>query len=102
MYSAYNNVTIYFRDFRSKKHTQKSSNTPDPKVDAPALYISGEKDYVFKYPDMENYIRSGAVKMFVPNLEIKFVPEGSHFIAEQFPEKVNQLILSFIRKNIQE
>lgn len=76
-------------------------NTPDPRVDAPALFITGEKDYVFKFPNMENYIRSGAVKMYVPNLEIEYIPDGSHFISEQFPDKVNELILSFISKNFQ-
>ncbi|WOH11807.1 hypothetical protein DCAR_0831300 [Daucus carota subsp. sativus] len=76
-------------------------STPDPRIDAPALFVVGEKDYVFKLPNMENYIRSGAVKMYVPNLEIEYIPEGSHFVSEQFPDKVNELILSFISKSIQ-
>lgn len=93
-------VFFFYRDLRSKKNTEQP-NTADPRVDAPALYITGDKDYVFKFPDMENYIRSGAVKQYVPNLEIEYIPEGSHFISEQFPDKVNELILSFISKNIQ-
>lgn len=93
-------LQVPYRDLRSKKNTEQP-NTADPRVDAPALYITGDKDYVFKFPDMENYIRSGAVKQYVPNLEIEYIPEGSHFISEQFPDKVNELILSFISKNIQ-
>lgn len=93
---------FYYRAIRPTKNIQQPSNTPDPKVEAPALFITGEKDYVFKFPEMENYIKSGAVKMFVPNLEIEYIPEGSHFISEQFPDKVNELILSFISKNIQD
>lgn len=93
---------LYYREFRPKENTEQPSNIPDLKVEAPALYITGEKDYVFKFPEMENYIKSGAVKMFVPNLEIEYIPEGSHFISEQFPDKVNELILSFISKNIQD
>ena len=70
----------------------------DVKVTIPALLIMGEKDYVFKFPGMEDYIRSGAVKNYVPDLEITYIPEGSHFVHEQIPDKVNQLIIEFIDK----
>ncbi|PKI54619.1 hypothetical protein CRG98_024970 [Punica granatum] len=70
----------------------------DPKVTAPALLIMGEKDYVLKFPGIEEYIRSGQVKHFVPNLDTIFVPEGSHFIHEQLPQHVNELILGFLNK----
>lgn len=70
----------------------------DPKVTAPALLIMGEKDYALKFPGMEEYISSGRVKHFVPNLEVIFMPEGSHFVHEQLPEQVNQLILGFLNK----
>lgn len=58
----------------------------------------GEKDYVFKFPGMEEYVRSGAVKQFVPDLDIKYLPEGSHFVHEQLPEQVNELIITFLNK----
>ncbi|CAK9152506.1 unnamed protein product [Ilex paraguariensis] len=74
-------------------------NIPDPKVEAPALFIMGEKDYVFKFPGMEDYIVNGKVKVYVPKLEIILVPEGTHFIQEQFPDQVNQLILSFLNNH---
>lgn len=61
----------------------------------------GEKDYVFKIPGMEDYIKSGRVKVFVPNLEIKYMPEGSHFVQEQFPDEVNQLLVSFLCSHTQ-
>jgi len=70
----------------------------DVKVTIPALLIMGEKDYVFKFPGMEDYIRSGAVKNYVPDLEITYIREGSHFVHEQIPDKVNQLIIEFIDK----
>jgi len=70
----------------------------DVKVTIPSLLIVGEKDYVLKFPGMEDYIRSGAVKNFVPDLEITYIPEGSHFVHEQMPEKVNQLIIEFLDK----
>ncbi|TKY48853.1 Bifunctional epoxide hydrolase 2 [Spatholobus suberectus] len=74
------------------------SGISDPKVTVPALLIMGEKDYVLKSFGMEDYIRSGAVKHFVPDLEIIYIPEGGHFVHEQFPEKVNQLIIEFLNK----
>ncbi|KAL4564527.1 hypothetical protein LXL04_028591 [Taraxacum kok-saghyz] len=52
------------------------------KVEAPALFIMGEEDYVFKFPGMEEYLKSGEVMKYVPNLEIMYLPEGSHFVHE--------------------
>ncbi|KAF7847242.1 hypothetical protein BT93_L3160 [Corymbia citriodora subsp. variegata] len=60
----------------------------------------GGKDYVLKFPGIEEYIRSEKVKELVPRLEIVFSPEGTHFIQEQFPNEVNQLILNFLEKHI--
>lgn len=74
-------------------------NIQNPKIEAPALLIMGEKDYYFKFPGAEKYARSGQVKHFLPNLEIAYLPEGSHFVQEQMPDQVNQLILTFLSKN---
>ncbi|KEH39108.1 putative soluble epoxide hydrolase [Medicago truncatula] len=70
----------------------------DPKVNVPALLIMGEKDYCFNFPGMEDYIRGGVAKNFVPKLETIYIPEGSHFVHEQFPEQVNKLIIEFLDK----
>ncbi|XP_022868944.1 uncharacterized protein LOC111388464 [Olea europaea var. sylvestris] len=75
----------------------EQDSIPNPKVEVPALLIMGEKDYVFKMPGREDYVRSGEVKTFVPNLEIIYIPEGTHFVQEQFPDQVNQLILNFLK-----
>ena len=72
-------------------------NTSEVKVDAPALLIMGEKDYFLKFPGMEDYIRSEQTKFFAPNLKTVYVPEGSHFVQEQFPDQVNGLILNFLK-----
>lgn len=69
-----------------------------PIVVAPALFITGEKDFFFSFPGMEEYLDNG-IKEFVPNLEIIYIPEGSHFVHEQFPHKVNQLLLNFLSRN---
>ncbi|KAM0072588.1 putative soluble epoxide hydrolase [Helianthus debilis subsp. tardiflorus] len=70
-----------------------------PKVEGPALLIMGEEDYVFKFPGMEEYLKSGEVKKYVPNLEVVYLPQGCHFVHEQFPDQVNQLILDFLTRN---
>ena len=72
----------------------------DPKIKVPAMLIMGEKDYCLKIPGMEEYIRSGMVKHFVPDLEVIFMPEGSHFVHEQSPDEVNGLIVTFLNKHI--
>ncbi|KAG2687533.1 hypothetical protein I3760_09G056200 [Carya illinoinensis] len=73
---------------------------PDPTVRVPALLIMGVKDYVLKFPGIEDYIKSGKVKELVPDLEIIYLPEGTHFVHEQSPDEVNQLILSFLGKHV--
>ncbi|XP_054803773.1 uncharacterized protein LOC129306966 [Prosopis cineraria] len=75
-------------------------NLSDPIAKAPALLIVGEKDYFLKFPGIEDLIKSGKAKELVPNLEITFIPEGTHFVQEQFPERVNRLILDFLGKHI--
>ncbi|KAL2495148.1 alpha/beta-hydrolase superfamily protein [Forsythia ovata] len=72
---------------------------PDPKVEVPALLIMGEKDYAMRFPEMVDYITSGKLKTIVPNLEKCFIPEGTHFVQEQLPAQVNDLILNFLRSH---
>ncbi|CAJ2678502.1 bifunctional epoxide hydrolase 2-like protein [Trifolium pratense] len=74
-------------------------NLPDPIVKVPALLIMGGKDYVYKFPGIEDLTKGEKAKEFVPNLEVTFIPEGTHFVQEQFPEQVNQLILAFLAKH---
>ncbi|MBA0631803.1 hypothetical protein Gotri_000647 [Gossypium trilobum] len=71
----------------------------DGKIRAPGLVIMGEQDYIMKFPGLEDYIRSGKVKEFVPNLDVTFLAQGTHFVQEQLPEEVNHLIISFLNKH---
>ncbi|CAN4084022.1 unnamed protein product [Withania somnifera] len=74
-------------------------NITDPTVHVPALFIKGEKDYFLKFPGTEDYINRGLLKSLVPNLQIVNLPEGTHFVQEQLPNEVNQLVLEFLAKN---
>nr|XP_043621628.1 bifunctional epoxide hydrolase 2-like [Erigeron canadensis] len=78
---------------------EEECDLADPVIKNPMLLIMGEKDYFLKFPGIEDFITSGTVKHFASDLEIEYVPEGSHFVQEQFPERVNQLILAFFSKH---
>ncbi|XP_059065559.1 uncharacterized protein LOC131857298 [Cryptomeria japonica] len=69
-------------------------------IQAPTLLIMGTKDYAYKFGDMESYINQGTLKDDVPNLEIELIPEGSHFVQEQFPEEVNKITIAFLNKHL--
>ncbi|KAG8642421.1 hypothetical protein MANES_12G085000v8 [Manihot esculenta] len=71
----------------------------DPKITVPSLLIMGEKDYVMKFTGVEDFIRSGKVKEFVPDLDIIFVEDGSHFVHEQLPQQVNEILINFLNKH---
>ncbi|CAN1844341.1 Bifunctional epoxide hydrolase 2 [Linum perenne] len=71
----------------------------NPKITSPSLLIMGAKDYVMKFPGMEEYIKSGKVKHFVPDLEIVFLEDGNHFVHEKLPDKVNELLVDFLNKH---
>lgn len=66
----------------------------------PAKLIMGEKDYVLKFPGMEDFIRKGDANNFAADLEIVFMPQGTHFIHEQLPEEVNTHVLAFLTKHV--
>ncbi|WCJ26996.1 soluble epoxide hydrolase [Euphorbia peplus] len=69
-------------------------------VKVPALLIMGDKDYIMKFTGMEDYIKSGQAKHFVPKLETVHLPEGTHFVQEQSPDEVNNLIITFLNTKI--
>ncbi|KAL8460376.1 hypothetical protein ACS0TY_032056 [Phlomoides rotata] len=74
-------------------------NIADRKVEVPALVIMGGKDYSLNFSGIREYIESGVAKVYVPKCETAFLSEGSHFMQEQFPDHVNQLILDLLERN---
>ncbi|XP_039029498.1 bifunctional epoxide hydrolase 2-like [Hibiscus syriacus] len=75
-----------------------SCGLDDEKIRAPGLLILERKIYM-KFPGLEDYIKTGKVKQFVPDLEVTFSSEGTHFVQEQLHGEVNQLIISFLNKH---
>ena len=72
----------------------------DHTIEAPCLLMMGAQDYFLKFSGLEYYINSEMLKSSVPILEIKFFPEGSHFVQEQFPDEGNKLLLGFLNQHL--
>ncbi|KAL7618795.1 hypothetical protein Lser_V15G04477 [Lactuca serriola] len=87
-------LQIPYRSYMSLGYTEEV-----PKVEAPMMLILGEEDYALKVPGMHEYVKNGEVKKYIPNIETRYVPRGCHFVHEQFPNEVNQLILTFLHAN---
>ncbi|XP_006661918.1 AB hydrolase superfamily protein YfhM-like [Oryza brachyantha] len=69
----------------------------DAKFQVPVHVVMGEKDYVFKFPGVEFAMRDGGMEKHAQDLKITYIPEGCHFVQEQFPDRVNELLLGFLR-----
>jgi hypothetical protein len=48
---------------------------------------------------MEDYTKSEQLKHFVPDLDNVFLDEGNHFVHENLPKQVNELIINFLSKH---
>lgn len=59
-------------------------------VEAPVLAIWGEKDTALLPENLD------ILKDYAFNLQIQRIPEASHWVVEEYPEKVNQLIAQFL------
>nr|CAB3499251.1 unnamed protein product [Digitaria exilis] len=79
------------------RSTDKRETIENPKFQVPVFVVMGDKDYVNKLPGFETLLKGGIMAMFAPDLKIAFVPEGSHFVQEQFPDKVNELLIGFLK-----
>ena len=60
-------------------------------VKVPTLVIWGEKDTALLTGNLEG------LDKFVPNLTIKRIPDGSHWVIHEKPELVNGYIRDFVK-----
>ncbi|KAL6641260.1 hypothetical protein ACP70R_019441 [Stipagrostis hirtigluma subsp. patula] len=79
------------------RNLHKRPTIEDPKFQVPVFVVMGEKDYVYKLPGFETVLKDGIMDKFAPDLKITYIPEGSHFVQEQFPDKVNELLMGFLK-----
>lgn len=61
-----------------------------PKITVPSLIIWGENDLA-----LEKDLAEGC-RPFVQNLQIEFIPGGSHFVQHDKADQVNSIIENFI------
>ncbi len=70
--------------------TDKQVELSPVMINVPALVIWGEKDTALTTHNLEG------LDEFIPDLTIKRIPEGSHWIINERPDKVNSLIREFL------
>jgi pimeloyl-ACP methyl ester carboxylesterase len=75
----------------------KRQTIEDPKFQVPVSVVMGEKDYVYKLPGFESALKDGIMGMFASDLKIAYIEKGSHFVQEQFPDRVNELLIRFLK-----
>jgi epoxide hydrolase 4 len=73
-----------------------ASPTPSSIVETPTLVIWGEKDRYLLTANLKGLDR------FVPNLTVKRIPEGSHWVVHEKPTLVNATIREFITQGASE
>ena len=61
-------------------------------IKVPTLVIWGEKDTALLTGNLDG------LDKFVPNLKIERIPEGTHWVIHEQPERVNRLIREFLSK----
>ncbi|CAM6128789.1 unnamed protein product [Calypogeia fissa] len=67
-------------------------------INTPNLFVVRDRDLC--YTMTQGYFQTPAFKHFVPNLkDLVVLPGVSHFLAEEVPDKINPLILKFLKEN---
>jgi len=77
----------------SADHPGAAGLTLDPQdfmVRVPTLVIHGERDIALLTGLLDG------LEQFVPQLRVERLPEASHWVMEEFPQRVNRLIRDFI------
>ena len=76
-----------------KQGTNFAAGLRSLEVKAPTLVIWGEKDTALLTGNLEG------LDKFVPNLTIKRIPDGTHWVIHEQPALVNEYIRDFIKGN---
>jgi pimeloyl-ACP methyl ester carboxylesterase len=75
---------------RSAKQTLFQGGVGDLPVRAPTLLVWGERDQALDISLTENLDR------WVPDLRVERIPDASHWVLADDPERVNELLLEFL------
>ncbi len=79
----------YYRALRRHRGELRSLIRP---IDIPAMLIWGERDPVFVRETTERFDE------WVPNLRVERIARAGHFVQTDAPERVNELLLSFLQR----
>src|SRR5260221_3964398 len=77
--------------YRALKRYRRDLRGAIKRIDVPAMLVWGERDPVFIRATTE------AFGEWVPDLRVERIPQAGHFLQNDAPEKVNELLLSFLR-----
>ncbi|KAI4372519.1 hypothetical protein MLD38_010739 [Melastoma candidum] len=68
-------------------------------INVPVKFIIGNQDLTYNMPGAKDFIHKGTLKKYVPLLDDVVVMDGAaHFIHEERPQEVTQLIHGFFQK----
>ena len=68
-------------------------------INVPVKFIIGDLDLTYHSPGIQDFIHKGGFKKFVPLLDdVVVMKDVGHFINEEKPKEVSELLLSFIKK----
>lgn len=82
----------YYRALRRGKMLQWARGGPPAVVRMPTLMIWGEQDHA-----LGKELTFGTAEL-VPDLRIRYLPDASHWVQQDQPEAVTQLMLEFLRE----
>jgi len=74
------------------RHNLRRAMKNLPRLDVPTLLIWGERDRYLGLPLIEG------LEPWVGNLRIERLPDASHWVQNDAPEKVNELLIGFLRE----
>ena len=66
-------------------------------VKTPALFITGDRDLIIGFPGVKAYV-SKNFKSLVPNLKEVVILKGGHFIQQEQPARINELLIAFFQE----
>lgn len=84
-------LNYYRAAFRKTSQKDPSQTESNKKIKAPTLLIWGEDD-----PAMGKELTEGMESLFEGPFSIRFIPNCGHWVNEQQPELVNQLLVDFL------
>jgi pimeloyl-ACP methyl ester carboxylesterase len=82
-------LTAMLNYYRAARKTRRPKMA---RIDTPTLVIWGERDQALVVENSEGLEES------VPNLRVVRLPEASHWVLAEYPDRANELMIAFLRE----